>query len=92
MDELIKKHYDRIKHYFRGDKMTVRLNSVTVLSAELTKEVAVKFAEWSSERGYIKVFGSDLWFCHGEMGDGKKKTTQELFDQFIKETYGNENK
>lgn len=60
-------------------------------SAELTTDIAIKFAEWLNINFYFQI--DNIWYQHKDTGDGDlsievQKTTQKLFDYFINNVYG----
>jgi hypothetical protein len=52
-------------------------------SAEITTDVAIKFAEWVDNTGYTQV--SNSFFK--SLSDEKGKTNKELFEEFINNHY-----
>jgi hypothetical protein len=56
-------------------------------AAEITTDVAVKFAEFSSQY-YDEDLMKDQWFNHSLNAEKKILTTKELFEIFINNHYG----
>jgi hypothetical protein len=56
-------------------------------SSEITTDVAIKFAEFSSQY-YDEDLTKDQWFNHSLNAEKKILTTQELFEEFINNHYG----
>jgi len=55
--------------------------------AEITTDVAIKFAEWSQNR-YFYSNVEKKWSTEFKIYEGELFTTQELFEEFINNHYG----
>jgi hypothetical protein len=80
MNKIEKIHFEVVK-----DNLTV--TNMIMKSAEITTDIAVKFAEWIADtklHGYSKQLYEAMIIY-------KVKTTEELFQEFINNHYGKNN-
>jgi len=99
MDELIKKHqqinWDAL-YRTRQEGVPDRTNGdkAAQKSAELTKEVVMKYDDFKNSHYMLVRCEPSMYQTRNRKGatPWRSYTNEELFDLFIKETYGNENK
>jgi plasmid maintenance system antidote protein VapI len=54
-------------------------------SAEITTDVAIKFAKWIDDSSFTYYDEEDIW---SSIATEEKKTSEELFEEFINIYYG----
>lgn len=84
MEKLKKLHFESLKDIGVD---YVSKDEVAELSAKITTDVAVEFAEWCVKNQFMFYHKGNtcLWMC---IKNQKSYTTEELFEKFINNHYG----
>jgi hypothetical protein len=80
MNKLEELHFNINQKFMLGEQLAIK-------SAEITTDIAIKFAEFSSQY-YDEDLTKDQWFNYSLNAEKKILTSQEIFEEFINNHYG----